>query len=65
MGENIVRKLRETAMAVEDVSSAEIAELLRDAAEHIDALQRQQQDGETFLNFSSRSPQQENGRECD
>ena len=55
----IVAKLRQTAQTVEDMPVPAIKELLREAAEHIEALSRQLQDGETFLNFSSRSPRKD------
>jgi len=53
---SIVAKLRQTAQSVEDMPVPAIKELLREAAEQIEALHRQLHDGETFLNFSSRSP---------
>ncbi len=55
----IVVKLRETAEVVEAIPAVVLKELLREAEEQIETLHRQLQDGETFLNFSSRSPRED------
>ncbi|ADH90221.1 hypothetical protein Snov_2942 [Ancylobacter novellus DSM 506] len=59
---DLVQKLRDASVIPPDVRNEdELRELLREAAETIETLMRQQKEGELFLDFSSRSPRKGGG----